>query len=88
MVEFVSYNGEWPSLCCGDLVIKVNGKEYSEGLKLRSGGSIWIDFDNGGDGTVTGPWTVSVPDELEPYIEEIEDVVNANVPWGCCGGCI
>lgn len=28
-IEFVSYSGEYPALCCGRLVVKVGGKEIS-----------------------------------------------------------
>lgn len=27
MIEFVSYNGKYPNLCRGTLIIKVNGKK-------------------------------------------------------------
>lgn len=28
-----------------------------------------------------------IPDEYKKYAEEIDDVFNYNVGWGCCGGC-
>lgn len=37
----------------------------------------------------SGDWRISkLPDDLEPYRDEILKVVNENVPHGCCGGCI
>ena len=88
MVEFVSYDGKWPNLCSGTLVLKINGEEkvFPE-YCMYSGGT--VAFDDDWEETVTqGPWTVDVPDELLDYKEEIEKVVNDNVPWGCCGGCV
>ena len=88
MVEFVSYNGKWPNLCSGALILKINGKEivFPE-YCMCSGGS--AGFTGDWEEVVTeGPWTVDVPDELLDYKKEIEEVVNNNVPWGCCGGCI
>lgn len=38
MIEFVSYNGKFPNLCRGTLVIKVNGEEISLENYLISGG--------------------------------------------------
>ena len=38
MIEFFSYDGEWPSLCCGTLRIKVNGKAYEISRGIESGG--------------------------------------------------
>lgn len=34
-----------------------------------------------------GKWP-NLCDELLDYKEEIEEVVNNNVPWGCCSSCI
>lgn len=45
MVEFVSYNGKFPNLCSGTLVIKMNGKEVSLENYLISGGQCWFDND-------------------------------------------
>ena len=45
MVEFVSYNGKFPNLCRGTLVIKVNGEEISLENYLISGGQCWFDKD-------------------------------------------
>lgn len=88
MIEFVSYNGKWPNLCSGTLVLKINGEEkVLPDCCMCSGGSVTFDAD--WNETVTqGPWTVDVPDELLDYKEEIEKCVNNNVPWGCCGGCV
>ena len=89
MVEFVSYNGKYPNLCSGTLVIRVNRKEYAIS-HLCSGGS--VSFDEDWNPTVEeGRWTIDeyyLPEEIKQYKEEIEDVVNDNVEYGCCGGCI
>ena len=88
MVKFISYDGSYPNLCSGDLVIEVNGKKYElTDHPLSSGGS--VSFTEDWDEIVTdGEWNVNVPDELKEYEEEITDVVNSHVPYGCCGGCV
>ncbi len=43
MVEFVSYNGGFPNLCRGTLVVKVNGEEVSLKNYLCSGGQCGFD---------------------------------------------
>ena len=89
MVEFVSYDGKWPCLCFGTLIIKVDGKTYSFKNAMMSGGCIC----NDGEWNMwaeQGDWEISLEEfpELEPYKEEITRVVNENVEQGCCGGCI
>jgi hypothetical protein len=88
-IEFVNYTGEWPCLCHGILTIKVDGKEY-EIDHLISGGSVWFD-DDWGDHVESGPWSIDeddIPEEIRQYKDEIEQVANDNIPWGCCGGCV
>ena len=89
MVEFVSYDGKYPCLCMGTLIIKVDDKTYSLNHAMISGGSIcrnesWDMWAEHGD------WEVDLEEypELEPYKKEIARVVNENVRQGCCGGCI
>ncbi len=89
MVEFISYDGKYPCLCMGTLTIKVNGKTYWLNNKMISGGCIMRD----GDWNMWseyGDWEIDLEKypELEPYKEEITQVVNDNVEQGCCGGCI
>ena len=51
-----------------------------------SGGHITSDY-----GIEEGEWEIDV-DEIPPQFQdlaaEIDAVFNANVPYGCCGGCI
>lgn len=88
MVKFVSYDGAYPNLCSGKLIVEINGEIVDLGHCLCSGGRVW--FDSEWDEHVDdGPWTVyNIPKKYKKYEQEIEDVVNENVPWGCCGGCI
>lgn len=87
MVEFVSYNGKYPNLCTGELVLRITGKEVNLGCCLCSGGRVWFD-DEGSEHVEDGSWSVSVPKEFAQYADEITEVVNDNVRWGCCGGCV
>ena len=88
-VEFISYNGEYPCLCYGDLTLKINGKEMTFECPLISGGH--CSWNEDGDEIIRGNWVLN-QDAFEKFTEEeqgqILKVVNENVPHGCCGGCI
>lgn len=88
MVEFISYDGAFPCLCHGTLVLRIDGEVVKFDDCLMSGGS--LKFDNDWMEFVTqGEWSVcDIPDKYAKYIEEITEVVNDNVRWGCCGGCV
>lgn len=89
-LEFVSYNGAYPNLCSGQLVLKLNGDEiiFPDDC-LSSGGS--VSFTEDWDEIVSqGNWSISrfpqgFPEELK---KEAEKIVNDNIPMGCCGGCV
>ena len=82
-VEFVSYNGKFPCLCCGILVLRINGEEVTfPKYSLVSGGKCLSDNE-----VKKGDWEVNVPERFSHLKKEIEACVNANIPHGCCGGC-
>jgi hypothetical protein len=87
MVKFISYDGEYPNLCSGTLVLEVDGKKWELSHALCSGGNAWFDKDRNSI-LAYGPWSVDLPEDLEPYQKEIEQLVNDKVPHGCCGGCL
>ena len=90
-IEFVSYDGRYPCLCYGTLVIKVDDKIYRFKDAMISGGCIMggpeTDWDMWSE---YGPWELNLKEhpELEKYKSEITALVNENVEQGCCGGCI
>lgn len=96
-VKFISYTGKWPSLCIGVLTLEINGKEYTFGYGgmypsfWHSGGSCGF-TDGYRDSYVNqGEWEIDIeelPEELKCYASEIDEVFNANVEEGCCGGCL
>lgn len=88
-VKFISYTGKAPKLCDGNLTLEINKKIYcwsSNNSPLYN-----LEFFNYGDNPIKKqPWAIlyaKIPAEIKQYIPEIEEVVNANVPMGCCGGC-
>lgn len=86
-IKFVSYDGVYPNLCSGTLKLDVDGQQINLESCLCSGGNVsWMEED-----ITHGPWTVmkhKLPNNLRKYKKTIERIVNENVPWGCCGGCI
>lgn len=88
MVEFVSYDGKYPNLCSGLLVLKINGQiRELPRYCLRSGGNAYFDND-WLEHIETGRWSIDLPKDLEPLRKEIEECINDNIPHGCCGGCL
>ena len=86
----VSYNGEYPCLCMGHLIITIDKKKWDFGNNsLLSGGECY--FENYAYDVVNkGPWSVvewpkNFPEEWQDAVIE---KVNNVIPWGCCGGCL
>lgn len=88
MVEFVSYDGDFPNLCSGTLVLRIDGEEVTFPKHcMRSNGSVYFDED-WHEYIEHGEWSVVVPEQYADIKDEIERCVNENVEWGCCGGCV
>ena len=55
-----------------------------------SGGSVSHDDDWNWD-VQTDEWEIDVdalPEQFWDVADEIDQIINANIPYGCCGGCI
>lgn len=92
-VEFISYDGAYPSLCSGTLVVRILGNIVKFGYGednppfWQSGGCIDYTF----LGVEVGAWKLDIgelADKYKPYAQELIKVFNENVEYGCCGGCI
>ena len=86
----IKYDGKYPNLCSGKLVVIINGKEWIfPDYCLMSGGSVTFDK-NWSERVTQAPW--SVVDWPENFPEDLKDVVldeiNEKITWGCCGGCV
>ena len=86
----IEYDGKFPTLCAGKLVVTVDGKRYVfPDDCLRSGGDSWFNED-WPEYIEKGPWKVAkwpanIPEEIKPKILE---AINREIPYGCCGGCL
>ena len=90
-IQFVSYDGSYPNLCSGQLVITVDGEEYTfPKFSLRSGGSCSCSSES--EEVTYGSWYIDWDTVGFFFTAEekkrITDIVNENVIPGCCGGCI
>ena len=89
-LRFISYDGKYPNLCSGKLIMELDGQEITfPSYCMISGGSVWFDKD-WEDHIETGDWTINkfpegFPEELK---DEAIKLVNENVVKGCCGGCV
>ena len=88
-LKFVSYDGTYPCLCKGILKMELDGKIITFPRHcLISGGSIFNEDLE--EDIIEDEWTIdcyppNFPKELE---DKATELVNENIPFGCCGGCI
>ena len=121
-IEFVSYNGEFPNLCSGTFVVKIDGEIVKFGHDClswvttqdengnwsgyyageendphydsfwSSGGCCYFNDDYSESFVDSGEWVLdgwnALPEKYKSIQDELIEVFNENVPWGCCGGCI
>lgn len=86
----VSYDGKYPILCSGVLVVTIDGIVWKFGdYCLSSGGNVTFD-EEWNDEVDLGPWSIKewpagFPEELKEITLE---VINNNIEHGCCGGCV
>lgn len=91
MIKFVSYDGKWPSLCLGNVVLEKDGKEFKISGLLISGGSCYFTNGYSESHVDSGDWIVNkeaLPDGLKEDYDYIRFLVNENITHGCCGGCL
>jgi hypothetical protein len=81
-VKFVSYDGTYPNLCSGTLVMSVDNKEYKFGVEENllpifwtSTGGIAHSDDYSDMWAIGGDWALDMDeDDLKDYPEEIRDI--------------
>ena len=90
----IDYDGCYPCLCCGHLVVKIDDKvfDFGEG-SLSSGGHVEFD-EHWSEKVVYGAWKWGIEDEDFPkdfpldLKDDVLRVINDEVEYGCCGGCV
>jgi hypothetical protein len=96
-INFVSYDGKYPNLCAGTLVISIDGEVLDLGRCLHPGDECGVDWSGPRDIVKTGGWEFEPPNcfmVLNPYrkliVNEITRLLNEEwpVPMPCCGGCL
>lgn len=86
----IQYDGKYPNLCSGHLVVTIDGVVQDFGKYcLSSGGCAYFTKD-WEDVVEEGEWDIT--DYPEGFPEELKEAVlkkvNEEIPWGCCGGCL
>ena len=86
----IEYNGKYPNLCSGDLIVIIDDKEWIfPPYCLSSGGYVTFD-DDWNEEVGNGPWSISkYPKDFPENLKKVvESAVNEKISWGCCGGCV
>lgn len=93
-IKFIRYDGKWPCLCFGTLVLEIDNIVYFLKGGFCSGGTCWID-ESFEEHVTEGDWDINfdyecweslnLTDEEKQYIVHL---FNENVERGCCGGCL
>ena len=86
----IEYDGKWLNLCSGKLIVFVDDEKYIFNSCLNSGGS--INKINGEFSKTKGRWYIENEDFPKDFLmilkENLLEIVNEEVKYSCCGGCI
>ncbi len=90
----IDYDGKWPNLCSGRLNVMLGGELYEFGPRaIRTGGECHYYHSTGEIDVSEGPWKwaqdLKVPAGFpKERLPELLNLINDEVSWGCCGGCL
>ena len=85
-IKFHSYDGKYPHLCIGTLKLQIGDeiREYDDLIISR--GYVTPEGE-----VVRMPWEIHeevLEKDIRGWAKYIRDLINKNLDWGCCGGCI
>lgn len=83
-VEFVDYTGNYPCLCPGEVTLKIDGQVVNfvkSKYESEESGKPYLSLTSG------GYWSIDLDPRYAELEDEILEVINSNIPWGCCGDC-
>lgn len=85
----IKYDGKYPNLCSGHLEVWLDNDYYDFGNHcLISRG--YCNYHS--EEIREEEWELDlemVPENFPTeYIDKLIQEINADIPWGCCGGCI
>jgi hypothetical protein len=86
----IRYDGSYPNLCSGQLIVIIDKKEWVfPSYCMSSGGGVSFDSD-WCENVTSGEWSISEwPDNFpEDLKEDVLCAVNSEISQGCCGGCV
>jgi hypothetical protein len=86
----IKYNGKYPNLCSGKLIVIIDDKTYKfPDYCLRSGGSVRFD-ENWSETVRQGKWEIREwPENFPEHLkEDVLYEINSQISHGCCGGCV
>jgi hypothetical protein len=89
----IVYDGKYPNLCSGKLIVKIDysilewNKTYNFPVNclISCGTTIYSELKNNGYKWKISSWPDDFPEELKLNVLE---AVNKQIPLGCCGGCL
>jgi hypothetical protein len=88
----IEYDGAYPNLCRGHLIVYIDGKKWDFGKYcLNSGGGVhrsedWDMWSTEGEWEVEN-WPDGFPADRQ-LRKSVVDCINEQISHGCCGGCI
>lgn len=88
----IKYDGKYPNLCSGKLIVNIDGKEYGDKediFQLVSGGYCRYNKSTSTNSKGQGEWAIDIyPSDFPEDMKHIVlGEVNRLIPHGCCGGC-
>lgn len=86
----IEYDGKYPCLCMGHLIVWIDDVKWDFGrYSLSSGGHIHRN-ENWDMWATEGEWSIDeFPKDFPNELKELVLLkINEEIPHGCCGGCI
>lgn len=85
----IKYDGKFPNLCVGNLLVTVDDQQWDFGtFALYSGGNV-LYTDKGKWEIKKDEWAIRWPTDFpNRFKKAVAQKINETIEHGCCGGCL